>query len=169
MSVLSIDLSLAGTGVTSENGTCTIKTKLKDEDRIFYIADQIVELLPTDTTLLIIEGLAYGTQTGKAMERAGLWWFVKLLFYGQGVPTAICPPTVLKKYATGKGNSDKDTVMLEVAKRYGDIFKITNNNEADSVAMYAMAMDYLETPLVLVPKSYREALDKVQWPEGLNK
>lgn len=166
MSVLALDLSLTGTGVATASGVSTIKTKLKDEERIFYIAEQLINYIPGDLSLVIVEGLAYGTQTGKAMERAGLWWFLKLLFYGQGMPVAVCPPTVLKRYACGKGNADKATVMLEVAKRY-DMFKISNDNEADSVALYALAMDKLGTPLVEVPKTHRDALDKVQWPEGI--
>lgn len=166
MEVLALDLSLTGSGITTSKGVTTVKTNLKDEVRLIYILDSIAEAAEAAyIEFVIVEGLAYGSTMGKATERAGLWWLVKMFFWDYNIPVAVAPPTTLKKYATGKGNADKDTVMLEVAKRY-TMFDVKNNNEADSVALYAMAMHHLGNPIAEVPATHLEGLLKVQWPEG---
>lgn len=43
------------------------------------------------------------------------------------------PPTVLKKFATGKGNAPKEQVMAHVARRWGQIFD--TNDEADAYVL----------------------------------
>jgi Holliday junction resolvasome RuvABC endonuclease subunit len=45
----------------------------------------------------------------------------------------IVPPTVLKKYVTGKGNASKAQMMEGVAKKWGPQFD--NDNLADAYAL----------------------------------
>lgn len=160
MDILALDLSLTGTGVVYDGQPQTITTKLKDEERLGYIADRVNWFTPE---LVILEGLAYGTQTGKAMERAGLHYIVRLQLWYQDIPFVVAPPTTLKKYITGKGNAGKDEVMIAAVKQL-PMMEIKNNNEADAAVLFAMAKDWYGEALITVPKVNRSALDKIEWP-----
>ena len=51
----------------------------------------------------------------------------------------IISPTTLKKFVTGKGNSGKDIMLLEVYKRWNVSF--SNNNLADAYGLARMAYE----------------------------
>lgn len=165
--VLALDLSLTGTGVAYEGGVSTIKTKLKDEARLAFITDGVItHVRSMPAYMVIIEGLAFASQTGKAAERGGLHYMVRTELWRKQVPFAICPPTTLKKWVVGKGNAAKDEVMIAAVKLFPDV-NITNNNEADAMGMYSMAMAYLNSPIADLPFANYAALSKVEWPEGV--
>lgn len=161
--VVALDLSLTGTGVVVDGSPRTITTKLKDEARLAFIEDEL-NGIAYNASLVVIEGLAYGTQTGKAMERGGLHFMVRTGLFRKQIPFAIAPPTTIKKYITGKGNAQKDEVMIATVTQLPDL-GIKNNNEADATVMWAMAMDWLGEPVLDLPKVNRTALDKVEWPK----
>ena len=119
--------------------------------------------------LIVIESPAFSKHQGMAHERSGLWWTV----YGQmisfGVPIHQPPPilTVMPnlraKYATGKANAAKDTVMLAVAKRYPDADP-RDNNEADAVCLAAMGARLLGEPVDALPQTHIAALKTLALP-----
>jgi hypothetical protein len=47
------------------------------------------------------------------------------------------PPTHLKKFATGKGNANKERMLAEARKRFGEY--IDDDNEADALLMLELA------------------------------
>lgn len=97
--------------------------------------------------LLAIEGPAFGRSDGKAHERAGLWWrlYTRAALYTRTPPLVIVP-TQLKIYATGKGTSDKDAVILAVARRY-PTFAGRSNDEADALVLAAMLARWDQHPI----------------------
>jgi len=86
---------------------------------------------------MVMEGYAHGSRFSR--EKLGeLGGIVKLSWYDAfSTDPTIVPPTVLKKYWTGKGTASKDD-MLAAAKIKNS--SITNHNIADA---YALA-HYLE-------------------------
>ena len=165
MNIVALDLSLTGTGISNNGVTSTVKTKLTDEARLSFIYDAIWDhCWPKTPDLIVMEGLAYSSVMGKATERAGLWWIVKMGFWHRDVPVAVITPNARAKFATGKGNSGKDEVMLAAALTYPEA-NIKNNNEADAQILYAMAKDHYGEPLVPLPALNKKALDAVQWPD----
>ena len=74
------------------------------------------------------------------------------LFIEEDIKFVIAPPTVIKKYATGKGNADKMTMILEAMKKGANIpyFKkiqkqmMFNDNSVDSYFMASFMRDYLD-------------------------
>ena len=51
------------------------------------------------------------------------------------------PPTILKKFITGKGNAKKEDIKLALYKKYQKEFK--NSDEADAYALTMFGLKYL--------------------------
>ncbi|MDN5726076.1 MAG: hypothetical protein L0G99_09135, partial [Propionibacteriales bacterium] len=95
----------------------------------------------------------------------GLWWMIVSQLAVLGVPVVEVAPTSLKKYATGKGNAGKDEVILRSARRYGNAYPCSNNDEADAFILAAMGMRHLGHPIEDgLPQVQVDALAKVRWP-----
>ena len=77
-----------------------------DIERYETIADWAMEVL-MGCSSIALEGYAYGAK-GKVFHIAENTGVLKYKIYQRGIPLTIIPPTEVKKYATGKGNSDKE-------------------------------------------------------------
>lgn len=95
--------------------------------------------------VIVMEGPAYGSTSSGVMTHriSGYWWALAtaLRDWGRHFPRTpeflVIPPPVLKKYTTGNGNAGKDEMLLAVSRLYPGA-PITNNDEADAVALAAM-------------------------------
>lgn len=66
---------------------------------------------------------------------------VKLTFWDMGKETPLqIPPMTLKKYASGKGTSKKQEMLLQIFKRYGAEFN--DDNAADAYALSRLAAGF---------------------------
>lgn len=143
-----IDLSLTGTGlVILNNGKMThnslIKTKPsgKSHDdelkRLILIKNTVIDqIIKSKATIAVIEGLAFMARNTTALvQLAGLNYLLRQDLYLNEIPFKIVAPTTLKKFVTGKGNTEKGMMLLETYKRYGISFE--NDNECDA---YGLAM-----------------------------
>lgn len=168
--IAGLDLSLTSTGVAEIHGIeVTLATitpgKRKGHDRLQYLFDEICSRI-FDASLVVIEGPSYGSDYGKAHERAGLWWLVAHVLWGNQIPYVVITPTQVKKYATGYGGgpkSGKDKVLAAVVRRYADV-PVDGNDQADALVLAAMAADHYGDPLAPVPAAHRAALTAVEWP-----
>jgi crossover junction endodeoxyribonuclease RuvC len=165
--VMGLDLSLTSTGIAAFIGgefasSHKIKAAAKERGlpRLRIIRDAIIRDVRT-ADLIVVEGPSYGSRGQGQHERAGLWWIVYDALEALKIPTAVAPPTTIKKYATGKGNSEKDRVVGEAYKRFSKFGG--NNDEADALWMAAMGTDYLIQESA-VPEANRAALNGVAWP-----
>lgn len=169
-SVVGLDLSLTGTGVACCGDTRTIKSdaKLPIEPRVDCILSDLFSAVDTlsneSASLFVIEGLAFASKTGKVAERAFLHHEVRYQLWKSGKKFVIVPPNTLKLFVSGKGNSDKDTMVIATTKLWPE-FGAKNNNESDAVGLYQMGVTYcMGKPLGTdVPALNRKALDKVEW------
>jgi Holliday junction resolvasome RuvABC endonuclease subunit len=173
--VLGLDLSLTSTGIAYLDGDNIHTGILKSANKGPAVTDQRKRLQditaavwkyvgsvggPPD--LAVIEGPSYGSKGAGTWDRAGLWWMVVDSCIGNYIPVAIAPPACRARYATGKGNADKDLVLAETVRRFD---RILRNDEADALILAAMGADHLGRPLVTMPATHRTGLDKVAWPE----
>ncbi|MFJ9558228.1 hypothetical protein ACIRPH_30860 [Nocardiopsis sp. NPDC101807] len=166
--VIGLDLSLTSTGLASSLGwTDRIKTKPDQYpttfDRLRAIRASVLSAARS-ANLVVVEQLAISSQTGQHLTRAGLWHLVMEAIDAADVPWVAVTTQTLKKYATGKGNASKDETMLAVARRFSE-WEVSGNDEADALVLAAMGADYLGHPIADMPKTHRDALDKVAWPE----
>jgi Holliday junction resolvasome RuvABC endonuclease subunit len=82
---------------------------------------------------MAMEGYAHGSRFNR--EKLGeLGGIVKLAWYSiNGTDPTVVPPTVLKKYVTGKGTASKDLMVSTVNDRWA--VGIKDNNVADAIGL----------------------------------
>ena len=172
MTWIGIDPSLAGTAIAiiDDTGHITVDriatqptsthgdtvARMNRIER--WLRNHLERLGQLDLTIGI-EGPAFSRSDGKSHERAGLWWrlYTRADLYTDTHPIVI-GPTKLKKYATGRGNSDKDAVLLAVSRRYPS-FPGRSNDEADALVLAAMLARHEGHAIEqFLPASHIEAL-----------
>lgn len=144
MRILGIDPSLTSLGYAyTDEGTIscgTVKPKTRGLERLLQLREEVTELFDRVTpTLVAYEGYAMGQFGGRMFDRAELGGVLKMLAYDRDVPILVVPPTSLKLFVTGKGNSKgKEEVMKVLAKHRGRLFK--GDDEADAYGLTLMGM-----------------------------
>lgn len=165
MNVLALDLALTTTGYAGPSGSGTFSPPTEADRgmaRLAWIRDEVL-FLAEGTDLVVLEGYSFASR-GRQHATGELGGVVRLALWERAVPVVEVPPSSLKKYATGKGNSGKDQVLAAAIRRLG--FKGHDHNEADALWLLAMTRDHYGLPDVpSVPKAHRSALDGVEWPE----
>ena len=80
-----------------------------DEDRYDDIATWALDILTDANSVdkVFLEGYSYGS-TGKVFHIAENTAILKYFMWEEGIDFEIIPPTVIKKFATGKGNANKE-------------------------------------------------------------
>lgn len=175
MRVAGLDLSLDSTGVATEDGVFTVKTKplpverSQDHDlradRMSRIRSELATHL-RGHQLVVIEGPAYSKALPSSFDRAGLWWDLYRGLRRGGFDVAVAPPPNVKRYATGKGNAGKTAVIAAVTRLCPEL-TVANDDEADAIVLRLMGADQAGVPLVRVPAAHRTALAGVSWPARL--
>jgi crossover junction endodeoxyribonuclease RuvC len=166
--ICGLDLSLTSTGFARVCGTDVLIERLqpgkrKGHERLEYLRTAVGDRCH-DADLVVIEGPSYGSTGGREHERGGLWWLIAHTLWREAVPYAVCPPAVLKRYACGRGNADKDQVLASVIRRYPDVM-VSGNDTADALVLAAMGARHLGCPLeVALPANHLDAMAKVDWP-----
>lgn len=110
--------------------------------------------------LIAVESLAYGAKGDSAWVLP--WVFGKVIELAEkyDIPLITVGTTARAKYATGRGNADKDTVMLAAVKRWPE-GEAKNNNEADAMIVAAIGCHYLGYPITEPTAYMAEVLGKV--------
>ncbi len=132
MVYMGVDQSLTGTGVAVYDGKKytyhlfgtekTKKTKCPTIDRtrrLMILKEQLRQLIwDYKPDLIGMEGMAFGAQGAALMDIGGLSHMFRELFIEEDKKFIIAPPTVIKKFFTGKGNANK-MFMIESAEFRG--------------------------------------------------
>jgi crossover junction endodeoxyribonuclease RuvC len=133
----------------------TTKEK-KDPHRFSDIADKIIdELEPND--IITIEGFSYGSEGKGVSFQYGLGWIIRHMLIERGFTYTEVPPTSVKKFATGKGNTKKDEMVLPIYKKWG--FEHASDNVRDAFVLAQMAKGIYDSSNLT--NYQKDALEKV--------
>jgi crossover junction endodeoxyribonuclease RuvC len=169
MKILALDLSITETGwalaAGSERGCGLIVSKkqagLHPMQRLDRIRRRVLELA-AGADLVVLEGYSFGSKNSQAHALGELGGAVRLSLWGASIPYVEVPPSVVKKFATGKGNAGKEEVLVAAVRRLG--YEGSNNNEADALWLLLAGLSSYGAGWVEMPKAQREALHTVAWP-----
>jgi crossover junction endodeoxyribonuclease RuvC len=139
MTIVGLDLSLTRTGVCrtvqiGNWGVASIETRPPKclQERINQIVTEVMRVVDADCRVFI-EGHSFGSFGGQMRDRAELAGVVKQQLWLSNIPFSLVPPTVLKKYVTGKGNAEKPLMLHMIIKKTG--VECENDDQADALAL----------------------------------
>lgn len=139
-----LDLSLTGTGIVVIDRAGAVifkkvlKNKLKGMERLKFIRNEIADVYKKhEIQFTCVEGYSMGSHAGRAFDIGELGGVIKLALWSKGIPYHLVPPTQVKRYVTGKGNCQKNMIIMAVYKEWGHEAK--DDNEADSLALSHIA------------------------------
>lgn len=84
-----------------------------------------------------VEGYAYVKNVHSFVTVVEVGTVIRMTLRLMGVPWVEVPPTVLKKWTTGRGNASKDEMALAVKERWG--FSSPSHDIVDAMALAQMA------------------------------
>lgn len=171
MRIVGLDLSLVKTGFTvlkdgKHVNSGLIKSKpsgdrpIQELERLVNIVTEI-EGLVDGTHLVVIENFAFMVRNTTALTQlAGLNYFVRFMLFRKSIPFVMCAPTSLKKFVCGKGNADKNLVMMEIFKQYNH--SALDDNEADSYGLAVLGHAIMSKPINKLTKPQKEVVELIK-------
>jgi crossover junction endodeoxyribonuclease RuvC len=138
--IYALDLSLRATGWAISEGDGPVqfgtfpKSKWDHDQRRGEIAAHVFSKIPESCVdpLILIENFAFGA-VNKAHDIGMLHGVIRYGLYRRGFFYLLVAPGQVKKFATGKGNSDKNLVIRAVFQRFG--IEADDDNAADAVTL----------------------------------
>ena len=185
ITVVGIDPSLTGTGVAVIRTTPatdpwpldavqlhTVASKGRRGDtwqqraaRLHQLRNDVMDLVPRDTMLAVMEGPAFSKNDSSTHDRAWYWGKLYDAFTHLQIPIAICPPATRAKWATDKGNAGKTDVAIAVAKLWPTT-GIRGDDQADALCFASIAAQHLGLPMPYrVLERHKLAIAKIAWPD----
>lgn len=99
--------------------------------RITAIGKRILaHISPLNNPFVCMEGYAFD-RMNRSHELGELGGIIKLFLDTRKIPWLEVPPTTLKKFVTGKGNTKKNLMPMHVIKRFG--FEPVGGDAADAI------------------------------------
>ena len=124
--------------------------ELEKTINIMHIVDKVFEIIKKntsrkDTVNIVMEGLSYGSsqRTQSIFDLAGLNYLIRNAIIKSGMNLIICPPAEIKKFASGKGNSNKDIIVeafMILFPKFSVIQKLDDLADAYFMCCYANAI-----------------------------
>lgn len=107
--------------------------------RLQWIESAVSNLMEKHkVTDAVVEGYSFMSKW-RAHELGEVGGVLRLLFHKKKIPFSVVAPPTLKKFATGKGNTKKEFLVLHVYKKWGEEFKTID--EADAYALCRWLME----------------------------
>lgn len=165
--ITGIDPSLIATGVAWPDGSTEVLAwPGHGVERLAGVYARIanwVDLGPLADVhpLVVLEGYAHG-KGNQAHQMGELGGVMRLALHHCRVEVLVVPPAVVKKYATGKGNANKDLVRDAARDRLGPLAPGISSDECDALWLRQIGLRLIGDPsLIEVPKLHVSALDKL--------
>jgi Holliday junction resolvasome RuvABC endonuclease subunit len=161
--IIGFDLSLRQTGFAVCNGLVKGKqpqistsvfsefkadrtSPLFEVKRLQHVLSTLKQLVavanPLDKqdTLIVLEGISFGSKGATVDQIAGMHWLVRYWLYQSGYRFMVVEPTRLKKFVLGKGVGQKDLILKGVLKEFS--LDLATSDEADAAALVFIGMAF---------------------------
>lgn len=146
---MGIDASLNRTGIAFINAasaginSCTIIPEKGSKgmarlDELSASFDDLLDRVPR-LSGVAIEGYAFGVRGGRLADLAEWGGLIRMALYKRRIPTIVVPPMTMKKFLYS-GKLEKNQVLLQVYKQYGQSFN--TDDEADAFVLSEMARNF---------------------------
>src|SRR5699024_67117 len=122
-------LDKQGIALHQEEVTTGIK---KDPARFIDITERVLKHIKKGDTV-VLEGFSYGSKGRGVSTQYGMGWVLRTALYHKDIDYTEVTPGGLKKFATGKGNTSKDNMILPIFKRWG--FEHDSDNVRDAYVL----------------------------------
>lgn len=116
MNIVGLDLSLTATGICTASRCETVTVKSTGMRRLLDIREQLVDRGICAADLVVLEGYSFGSRQSHAHALGELGGHIRLCLYSAEIPYVDVAPALLKKFATGKGNANKDQMVATAAR-----------------------------------------------------
>lgn len=153
MRALGLDMSTrTGIGVVDSGNTVihgeeVYFSKERRWPRVQSIVARVMESVQHyKPDIIVIEDLFIG-HASSAIVLAEIHCVLRYFLWQEDIPHITVPATSLKKWLTGTGKAQKDSMMMEVYKQTG--YTPETNNVADAVALGMYGLAYLGQPAKL--------------------
>lgn len=163
---LGIDASLSRTGLSfindlgrlTERMTISAPKDMRGMPRLSDLMAQLNQILDQLPRIegAAIEGYAFGVKGGRLADLAEWGGLIRMALYKRGIPTIVVPPMTMKKFLHD-GKLEKNQVLLQVYKQYGQSFD--TDDEADAFVLSEMARNWAQG-FDNLPVRKKEALQK---------
>lgn len=166
--VIGIDPSLSGMAVASASGGEVAPmaeyvarkgaTKLPVRERIQAFEAHAIRAARWPTQAhVFLEGYSFGSPQ-KAAYLGEFGAVLRTAILQNGHTLTEVTPTMLKRFAAGKGNANKPTVISELTKRYGQTFDTDNKADAYALLRIGMCVVGIDEPQTKAQVQVVEAL-----------
>lgn len=151
----------------------TVKSLRNRMARYGFLADRVLEWMGDKRwpRLILLEGYSYGSKGSSVLSLAEFGAVLRLKLMSSalshGSVVVEVPPSVLKKFATGKGNANKTLVVSSLSKRYGLNFQDDNQADAYGLARLGLVVLGLKGPENQAQESSAEVVRSALKVEGL--
>ena len=143
MNILALDIATkTGWKTASASGTWDLKPNRGETEgmRVVRFKSKVRELIEAEQITLIAYERPAGMHKASIMVASEMVGVLKDLCIERGVQLACYSATEIKKFATGKGNANKDA-MIAAAVQFG--FNPKDDNEADAIHLYRLTVNEL--------------------------
>lgn len=127
--------------------------------------ESIVRALP-EKSIVAIEGFSFSSKGQGVSTQYGVGFAIRFALISRGMMYIEPTPTQVKKFASGKGNTPKDGLVLPIFKQWG--FEHSSDNVRDAFILAQMAKSLQKD--AKLTKYQREVMDMLMKPkEGKKK
>lgn len=118
----------------------------KDPKRMVTLIDEVMSYIKADD-VICIEGFGFASQ--QAIQLGGIGWGIRMALFRRGIPYIEASPAQLKKFATGKGNTKKDEMVLPIYRKWG--FENRSDNVRDAYVLAQIAKSIYQKQHIVGP------------------
>ena len=131
----------------------------EDPKRMVTLTNKIINQIKGQNNVICIEGFSYGSKGRGVSFQFGLGHAIRNEMFKNNIEYIDVSPGQLKKFATGKGNSSKDNMILPIYKRWEYEHDSDNVRDAFVLAQIARGLNKIDE-LVKYQKEVVQELTK---------